>query len=145
MSNTAQLQLDWLCLWLKIRILLGRYRAVTGPLQGRYWAVTALLLGRYWGVTRPLQGCYSAVTAVFGPPADVSLDLTGPEGPLRRTLSWTGIWPALRVQLHDVTDDLLASLLPLVPDRRTALTITGKQRQHPELTMYCCPVNGADT
>ena len=66
----------------------------------------------------------------------MSLDLTGPEGPLGSTrLSLEA--GDLLVQLHRVTDDFLSSLLPVVPDRRTALIITGKQRQHPELTMYC--------
>ena len=76
---------------------------------------------------------------------DMPLYLTGPKGPLRSAREWIDVDVDLELQLHDVTDDFLAGLLHLFPKRSTALTITGKQRQHPELTMYCWPGNGADT
>ena len=91
-------------------------------------------------VTLLFLGCFSAAARGAGvsrlQSADVPLALAGPKAPPGSPPAGLWDWSELHVTLQEVTDGILAGLLPALPDRRTSLNITGEQRRHRRLTVH---------
>ena len=92
---------------------------------------------RCWSVRDDHGGC---LWDVRQPQAtDSCLDLTGPETPAGEGVSphlYFGSGSHLVVRLYYVTDNMLAGLLPALPDRLGEFSIGGKQQQLIRLMMY---------
>ena len=94
--------------------------------RARCWSVRGDHGGCLWGVSQPQA-------------TDRCLDLTGPETPAGKGLPAHivfGYGSQLVVRLFYGTDNMLAGLLPALPDRLGDFSIGGKQQQLIRLMMY---------